>query len=488
MRRFIVLLAGLVVLLAVPAMAQSPRELVERAAKAMGSADALRQLRNVTSEYSSVTYGLGQEETPYAPAVATIGMGRWVIDHANQRRLTLLESRAAIASVPNTRQRVVYANDVVVTETNGTAAPDLRGAALAVQQRTMRTYPDRLVLSALDNPSALSPAAPRTWRREVLRGVHFALGPDTLDLYFDGTTGLPSLSVQFVDDPVLGDRTNVTAFARWTPSGAVKFPRQIDLLANDRPVQQLTIQGAETNAALADSTFAVQADVASRSSREVLPPAPIVVTLTDLTNGTWHVTGGSHNSLLVEQPKGLVLVEAPLGTGRIRAVLDTLASRFPGKPVQLVVVTHHHFDHSGGLREVLARGIPVIVHERNAAFVEAVGKARKSIAPDRLSKGGRVVVRTLRDTLTIGAGASRVQLFALSSAHVAGLLAAYVPASQVVFTSDVVNPQPLPAALPAPGSRELVAFGEQRGLPVRSYAGGHGRVVAWDELQAAARP
>ena len=470
------------------AAAQAPRALVERAALAMGGADALRRVTNVTYDYSQVAFALGQEEGPFAPAGVTIGLGRFVIDYAAQRRLATLETRPTVLGVAGNRQRAVLASGVVVTETNGTAAPDLRGAALGASQRVMRLYPDRLILSAIDNATALAAAPPRTWAHAALRGVHYALGLDTLDLYFDDATGLPAIMVQLLDDPVLGDRANVTSYQRWLPTGGVLLPRQVDVTANDRPVSQLLLVSAAVNSTLADSLFAVPADVAARSSSTVLTPLPIAVQLTELARGVWHLSGGTHNSLVVEQPSSLILVEAPLGAARMKAVFDTLASRFPKKPVRLVVATHHHFDHSGGVREALARHIPVLTHARNGEFVRLIGLARKTLAPDALSKSRRgITVRTMGDTLTIGEGAGRVQVFAMKTVHVLGLLAAYVPSAQVVFTSDVVNPQPLPAALPAAGSRELVAFAESHGLTVKSYAGGHGRVVAWDELMRAAR-
>ena len=156
----------------------------------------------------------------------------------------------------------------------------------------------------------------------------------------------------------------------------------------------------------------------------------------------------------------------------------------------LVVATHHHWDHAGGIREVLARGIPVLGHERDAEFFRTIGRAKKTFVPDLLSRTTRVLnVRTLRDSMTIGEGAGLVKLYTIRTVHVIGLLAAYVPSAQVVFTSDVVNPAPLPAPLPVAGSRELVDFGAGHGLAVKRYAGGHGRVVAWDDLEkAAARP
>ena len=59
--------------------------------------------------------------------------------------------------------------------------------------------------------------------------------------------------------------------------------------------------------------------------------------------------------------------------------------------------------------------------------------------PDGLSNSKcAVVVRAMGDSMTIGKGAGQVKLYAIRSVHVPGLLAAYVPSAQAVFTSDVV--------------------------------------------------
>ena len=488
MRRL--LAVALLALLSSAGTAQSPRELVERGLKAMGGVEAVRRINSVTYDFTQVAYGLGQEETPFSPARGTVSVGRSITEYGNQRRAIWQEVRPAFGGGQNTRQRIVLANGVVVQETNGTAAPDARGAALGTFQRTMRTQPERLLLSALDNAAALTAAAPRVWRHERYPGVHYANGADTLDLHFDPATGLLTLIVQVIDDPILGDRTNVLAYERWQPAGDVLLPRQVDGTANGVPTLQVTVHAADVNANVSDTLFNVSADVAARSSRTVVPADPIVAAMTELSPGVWHVAGGTHNSLVVEQAKSLVLIEAPLGAARMKAMFDTLARRFPKKPVLLVVASHHHWDHAGGIREVLARGIPVLTHERNAEFVKWVGGATKTVVPDRLSRTKRALnVRTLRDSMTIGEGAGQVRLFTIRTVHVQGLLAAYVPSAQVVFTSDVVNPGAVGVPLPVAGSRELVDFARGHSLSVKSYAGGHGRVVPWDELEkAAARP
>jgi glyoxylase-like metal-dependent hydrolase (beta-lactamase superfamily II) len=205
----------------------------------------------------------------------------------------------------------------------------------------------------------------------------------------------------------------------------------------------------------------------------------------------WRAEGGTHHSLIVDQGTRLLVVEAPLSAQRMEALLDTLHARFPAKAVGLVINTHHHWDHSGGLRAVLAAGVPVVTHARNVSFVRSIATARKTVRPDVLSRRLGPArpplppITAVEDSLVLGAGDGRVIAYRLPSAHVEGLLAVYVPAAKILFQSDVVNATPTP---PAAGSAELVKFVKARGIAVDRVAGGHGVVVGWADVEKAAVP
>lgn len=464
----------------------APRERVQRALSALGGEAAARGVNSLTYEYVSVTYQLGQEETPLSPPRGTIQNGRLVLDFANGRRMQDQEVRPATATTLTGRQRRITQRDVSMLDVGGQQAPE--GAAqLAAAQTALRLAPHRLLLAALDQPDALSAVSARVLRGDSLDGVRYASGADTASLYFDRLTGGLVAVETIADDPVLGDRRTATIYTRWTPTGAITFPRQIDVEVNGRASAHTNVFSASTNDALTDAMFAIPDSIVERARRPAPPPASIVVTLVELGPGVWRAEGGSHHTLVVEQPRGLVLIETPQSRVRMAAVFDTLKSRFPGKPVQLAVNTHHHWDHSGGLRETMARNIPIVTHVRNVNFARGVATAPKTVAPDTLMRLRRLpYIRSVRDTLTIGAGDTRVLLYALPTAHVEGMLAAYVPSAGVLFTSDVVNPTTAP--LPALGSRELDRFASARGITPRRYAGGHGRLVDWEEIKRAASP
>ena len=487
-RRSAITLALLVLSLPASAQRPAPRAIVQRALESLGGEAAARGVNNLTYEYVQVTYQLGQEETPLSPPRGTILNGRVVVDFANGRRFQEQEIRPGTATAPVLRQRRITRPDIGMIENAGAQNPE-PAAQLPGMHRAIRFEPHRLLLAALERPEALTALPARAYRGDSLHGVRYAADTDTASLYFDRLSGELVIIETITDDPVLGDRRTAGIFTRWTPTGAILFPRQIDSEVNGRAASHINVTSASTNDALTDATFAIADSIVERARRPAPPPAPITVTLVDLGSGVWRAEGGSHHTLVVEQPNGLILVEAPQNRVRMAAVFDTLKSRFPNKPVQTAVNTHHHWDHSGGLRETMARNVPIVTHVRNVDFVRGIALARKTVAPDMLSRVRRYPsVRGVRDTLTLGSGDGRIVVYALPTAHAEGMLAAFVPSIGVLFTSDVVSPGAPNVALPALGSGELARFATARGITPRRYAGGHGRIAEWDEIRRAANP
>ncbi|MGI9077030.1 MAG: MBL fold metallo-hydrolase [Gemmatimonadaceae bacterium] len=460
-----------------------PRALIERAVQAMGGEQALRGTTTSISEFNNATFALGQEETSESPARATLASGKIIVDWKGNRRVQIQEVRPVAGAM--TRQRQIMAGDMGMNETDGRQAASAPAQIIGTQ-RGMRLQPERMLLAALDHPSSLTPLRPREWRGTLMDGARFAHGADTVSLFFDRISGLLTVAESVVDDPILGDRRNVAWYTRWqNAGGGVKLPRQIDSEANGRLQSHSVITSVTVNGALDETLFTIPDSISSRAQRasSAPTPAPLMVHLVELAPNVWRAEGGTHHSLVIEQPARLVVIEGPLNTARTRAVLDTLRARFPGKPVATLVNTHHHWDHSGGVRAYMAAGIPVVTHVRNAAFIRGLASARKTVDPDALSRRPRPsVVRTLTDSMVLGEGDSRVVIYSIPTIHAEGVLAAYVPASRILFASDVLSPG---ATLAPAGSAEMVAMARSRGLTVDRFAGGHGNVASWADVAAA---
>lgn len=106
----------------------------------------------------------------------------------------------------------------------------------------------------------------------------------------------------------------------------------------------------------------------------------------EVATGIWLLAGQSHHSVVVEFADHLTLIEAPQSELRTMAVIARARELRPDKPLTQMVMSHHHFDHSGGFRAAVSEGLTVIVDKASVSFFEAVAKRPSTLAPDALAR------------------------------------------------------------------------------------------------------
>jgi glyoxylase-like metal-dependent hydrolase (beta-lactamase superfamily II) len=208
------------------------------------------------------------------------------------------------------------------------------------------------------------------------------------------------------------------------------------------------------------------------------------VTATELAPGIFHLTGGSHHSLVIEQDEGIVVAEAPLDETRSQAILDWIGTNFAGKPISHVIATHHHTDHSGGLRTFVAQGATAVVGEAAAPFFAEIFRAGSTVQPDPLEL--EPVEATIETVPSAGAytipDATRpVEVYPIPNTHAEDMVIVYVPDGGVVFLSDLYSPAP--GGDPGAGGMLLHDTINNLGLNVTTIAGGHGATISFEEFE-----
>jgi glyoxylase-like metal-dependent hydrolase (beta-lactamase superfamily II) len=220
---------------------------------------------------------------------------------------------------------------------------------------------------------------------------------------------------------------------------------------------------------------------------------PVRVESQKLADGVWFLGGGSHNSMLVEFRDFLAVVEAPLNEERSLAVIGEVHRLVPNKPIRYLVNTHHHFDHSGGLRTYVAEGATIVTHQANREFYEKVlfSPAPRTLQPDRLFALNPDVVRdavfeTLSQKYVLSDGTRTMDIYPMQGlGHVATMVLAYLPKEKILVSADLYSPPApgtQPPAMPNPNMVTLNQNIQRLRLDVGQHVPIHGRVGTHDEF------
>jgi glyoxylase-like metal-dependent hydrolase (beta-lactamase superfamily II) len=284
-----------------------------------------------------------------------------------------------------------------------------------------------------------------------------------------------------LDNPVTGDTPVVTTFTDYKDFGGVKFPSRLVQQQGGFPTLELTIAAVQPNAAV---DLPVPAAVQSAA-------APAVKAETQkLGEGVWYVAGGSHHSVAVEFPDYVAVIEGPQNEARSVAVIDEVKKAAPNKPIRYVINTHHHFDHSGGLRTFAAEGATIVTHAMNRPFYEKAYAAPRTLNPDKLAQAKKTAkFETVTDKKVLSGGGRTLELHHVrGNPHNDAILMAYLPKERLLIEVDLYAPPAGSAPLPAIArtfATNLYDNVQRLKLEVDKVVPLHGRIATWTEFLAA---
>lgn len=467
---------------------QEARKILEDGITAMGGLGALQGVKDVSRVGSGVGYNQGQSRKPDAP-LTTRSIELNTFQDFTGRRSYAETMTVPVGALP-TKNRAILSGDsgFGVNLVTKVMTPSLPGAVTAAKT-SMRRDPATLLLTALGRAETLRSLGEETIDGRTLRVVTFSDSDGAqIGLYFDAATGLLSRFDTLADNAVLGDAMTENALSDYREvavgTGKVRLPGRVVTKVAGEVTQDVKYSVIEVNAGPKQDLFESPKD-----AQEVSPVPPGQgVAITPLGEGAYFAGGGSHHSLFVAFKDHVVVIEAPQNEERSLAVMAKVAETVPGKPIRYVVPTHYHFDHSGGLRTYIARGVTIVTTPGNQAFIERLAAAPHTIRPDSLSREPRKpIIETFTGKKVFDDGSRTLELHDIGpNPHVAEAVIAYLPKEKVVFESDLLTipvQGPFPPAGPA-----LVDFADKirkLGLVVETIAPGHGRIGNMHDLRAA---
>jgi glyoxylase-like metal-dependent hydrolase (beta-lactamase superfamily II) len=319
---------------------------------------------------------------------------------------------------------------------SGPPQPQPAGAAAARQRRVeLLAHPITIVRAALDPTSKLSNV--RTQGNLQLVDVTVRQG-DTLTLAVNPLTSLPAWVSYVGPNANLGDVTFRTAFAGYVPEKGIQLPTGFATTIDFRNVVQskLYVDRNIVDGRIDD----LSAPASVRAARPPQGPptgANAGPTPTKVADHVWFMNGNT----LFEFDDHLTMVEANRTDAPLQTILDVANALVPGKRVTQVIQSHHHFDHSVGLRAAVAQGLTIISRRGNEGIFREMVARPARLFPDALGRNPKPLrFMPVDDHLKLKDSTNEIDIYhVIGNYHMADGVIVHVPASNLLVEADLTT-------------------------------------------------
>src|SRR5215472_2247402 len=413
-------------------------KVINDAVDALGGRQQVLAVKTLTIQGEGPAPNVGQNTMPDSELpVWKVTEFKRTIDLPNHRmRTTQVRTALFLFANANTQQQDQGLDGNIAYNVGENGAATRASAAVARDRRIeLLQHPLVLVREVLDDPATKLSGYRKNGSQEIVE-IETSKG-EKFTLAVDAGSKLPSRVTSMTDNANMGDVAIDTAFSDYGSVSGLQLPKRITTTIDKYPqfdltVSQYTVDGDAGNLAAPDAVKAAPVSAA---------PAQVVI-VEPVGKGIWWLAGsGNHRSVVFEFDDHLVLFEAPASETRTKAVIDTARTLRPEKPLTHVIVSHHHFDHSGGLRSAVAEGLTVITYRGNVDLFKELVARKHSLVPDALEKNPKPLkVEAVDDELTLKDNAMEVRLYHLKENPREGTnLFAYVPRDRMIVQADMYD-------------------------------------------------
>lgn len=363
--------------------------------------------------------------------------------------------------------------------------------------RAMKAHPDRV--SAVPDQTAAGKTYP---------SVQYKSDYGNFIVMFDPMTNLPA-RVRTPDwDALEGDSVFDAEFSDWRDVAGTKMPFRTFYTLNGMKIADMTYSNVTANPALPASTFAIPADQLAKAAKPADPritPFHWVIrrqysafyfdsdtmygddgtkaTIVDIAPNISETQGWTHNTVFIDMGNYLIAMEAPNDDGQAIVHLALAHQHYPGKPIRYLVLSHHHVDHVGGMRQFAAEGATIVVGKGDGDYFRRALARPYTLDWNAPKAAFTPKVIEVTDKWTVKEGAREVDFYMIDNPHAADMMMGWIPDAKLGLVTDIWNPGP-PVTESNPNLASVIHAVDKLGLKPVKFAGGHGGVG--DYAQAAA--
>jgi hypothetical protein len=353
-----------------------------------------------------------------------------------------------------------------------------------------------IALAAAESASDAQPAQDKELNGKMYK---YATGKtksgEDLGLYFDPESKMLAAYEVTDTESILGDVQAQYMLSDYKTVDGAMLPHHITIRKGGKDYSDVQFASIVVNDPAVEQVFAIPESSAAEAEKAKSADEYTPLKITKVGNGVYHAQGYSHHSMIVEFPQWLVLMDAPYTETQTKVLWRAIQEQFPMKPVKYVAVSHHHFDHIGGVRAAAAMGATILVNKSHEPILRPLLEARHTDPQDELDKRRNAQSAQPVGSIEVYEGKKVIseagQSFELYPAsfpeHVDPMVLGYASSARALFQPDLYTP---PSTMPGgPNAALLLKAIKDLNLKVATMVGGHGGAGTFaDFVKAASSP
>ncbi len=463
------------------------RKVLDAAVEAVGGAERINAIETVTIVRKGTTHARNQSSKVTPPYQTLPQGGQTALDL--KRGWLLFENDARFPGGFVLHNRTVFRGEedrFVLNLLTKTVQrnPSLQPSNIGFVHRL---FPPLLLRKALQRATTLR------WLGEAeLKGrAHDVIGfawddGGAFSLYVDSETHLLTKYELLFPDALTGDAVAELYFPSYTTLKGLQVPSgYLQVIAGEK-ASEIEYTDVKIDEPLDAPLSHVPEGFETIDPTPTDPPR-----VKELAKDVYIVEGlanWGYNALFVAFDDYILAVEAPVSSQVSAQAISLIEEKLPDKPIRYVVLTHHHDDHSGGVRAFITEGATVVTTAANQAFLERMASASYDLGRDALARKPRKPEFELVEGKRVfDDGTHVVEIHNIGpNPHADDLFVVYLPKEKILFEADMLG---IPRSGPiAPAREATVHFSgkiAELGLEVETLVGVHGTVGSMADLEKA---
>jgi len=200
---------------------------------------------------------------------------------------------------------------------------------------------------------------------------------------------------------------------------------------------KIYVDGYKVNEEL-DSLKAPEQIVTTEVPAEFLPPLEVE----KIDENVWRI-GGIGGTTVIEFENHFTLFELYWSQIQAKAIIEKANTLVPGKKVTELIISHYHFDHTGGFRAAVAAGLRIYANRENEMILRELAERETPDFDDVITSevNRQFEFVPVDEHVRLSDHMTTLDIYrVVSNNHMADAVFGYLPQKKIFMDSDIATP------------------------------------------------